>query len=524
MRDGMTVSAGQGGRFPVPQMRLGRSVFRELSHEHKTMFDVGDLVPYLVLEVIPGDTFKVNLDAFIRIFSPLQAPIMDNIRVDMDYFYVPTRLTWTSFEEFLGAHDAAGAQDTTFLFPVMANGYTVAEGDIGQYMGWPIGLQTTQVSVNACPMRAYGLIFNRWYRDQNVRDPLSVTIDDSAGAFGFATGAPLKSAKAPDYFTRALPYLQKGTASEVGLTGEANVWTDAPVGTSITVQVGSAPTFRQLELNGSSEVAPKTGGTSSDTNRLYASLTGVGIDINELREAAAIQRYLERDARSGTRITEKIRAHFGVDVPDYRVQDPEYLGGGHGYINVSPVANTSATATEDQGQLAGVGTGRLRAGFAKSFVEHGYIIGILRARGDVTYQQGLERMWSRSTVYDLLWPEFAHLGEQPVYNRELFIQNNSGDDGVFGYVPRYADYRYKKSLVTGKLASDATGSLDFWHLAEDFASVPSLNWTFLEDSTPMSRVQAVSSEPDFIIHGGFDVRLARALPVAPVPSLVSPRF
>lgn len=506
-------------QYRAPQMRLGRSQFN-LSHTHKTMFDASVLVPYLVLEVLPGDTYVVNLNAFVRIFSPLDAPIMDNIHVEIDYFYVPNRLVWTNWYAFLGAHDGAGAQDTDYTVPVMSNGTTVAAGDIANYMGIPIGLQTTLVPVNALPLRAYGLIWNKWYRDQNLQAELSLTLTDSAGV-GLGTSTPLKSAKRPDYFTTALPYLQKGDAQGIALDN-AFVKADLGTGGYPVVYSTTALEYRALGEDGAGTSQLLTG-SQSEAQALYVTLPD--ITINALREAAAIQRLLERDARAGTRPTELIRAHFGVEVPDYRVQRPEYLGGGHGYVHVSPVANTSDTANADQGELRGVGAGTLSGGFAKSFVEHGYVIGMLRARGDLTYQQGLERMWSRSTKLDFPWPELAHLGEQPIYNKELFISNSSAtDDAVFGYQERYAENRFKKSLVTGKLASDASGSLDYWHLSEDFASLPSLNATFIQDATPMSRITTVTTEPDFIIDGRFDVRRAAPLPVRPVPSLAPARF
>ena len=511
------------GQYQAPQMRLGRSVFTGLSHRHKTSFNVGELVPYCVLEVVPGDTFTIELNAFARIFSPLGAPVMDDIHLDIDFWYVPNRIVWSNWKYFLGEHDQAGAQDVTYQVPILASGQTIDDGfgaeRLARYMGIPWGLQTGSVDVQTLPFRCYALIHREHYRDQNVISEDTVPMGDGPDSLG--TFLMQKSAKKPDYFTTALPYLQKGTAQSIPLT-DVDIYTDVGAGSQPAVYSTAVPGYRLLDANAATVDISTS--TSSAASALYAPLSTLEISINALRESAAIQRMLERDARGGTRHPEKIRAHFGVDVPDYRVQRPEYLGGGKGYINISPVANTSSTATEDQGELAGIGTGQLRCKVYKSFVEFGHIIGILRARGEVTYQQGLERMWSRRDLYDFLWPELANLGEQPIYRRELFIQNGAGDDEVFGYQERYADYRFKKSLATGLFASDATGSLDFWHLAEDFASAPLLNQTFIEDQTPMSRITVQDSEDDFLIDGYFNVRVARALPVRPTPSLMPARY
>lgn len=513
-------------RYQAPEMRLGRSQF-DLSHNHKTTFDASVLVPYFVQEVVPGDTMTCKLTGLARIFSPLDAPVMDNISVELDYFFVPNRILWSHWDDMLGAHDAAGAQDTDYTVPILSSGYTVVSMSEANYMGVPIGLSTTSEDVSALPFRATIAIYNEWYRDQNLIDPLTLSTGDGpdnplAGVVGSAFAR--KSAKKHDYFTSALPYLQKGDAQVAALEGTAVVrFTD--VSTDIGVWADSVSGIRKLQADNTTN-PDEIQASGAAGQALYIDLEDVvgGVNVNVLREYSAIQRLLERDARGGTRLPELIRAHFGVDVPDYRVQRPEYLGGGRGYINVTPVANTSATATEDQGQLAGVGTGVLKASFAKSFVEHGWVIGILRARGDITYQQGLDRMWSRSTKYDFLWPELAQLGEQAILNKELWIEGDSTDDDVFGYQERYAEYRYKKSLVTGNLASDAPSSIDFWHLAEDFGSQPSLNQTFVEDATPMSRVTTVDSQPDFIIDGRFDFKVARALPVRPNPTLATARF
>lgn len=525
MRDMVRVPGGApGGTYQAPKMRLGRSQFNH-SHNHKTTFDAGRLIPYLCREVIPGDTMTCKLLSFVRIFSPLDAPIMDNIEIGIDFFFVPNRLVWDNWAAFLGEHDAAGAQDTDYTMPVLGvTAGAVESDDLASYFGIPIGLEPTVTDVNALPFRGYRKIYNEWYRDQNIIDEVTVPTDDGSDSLtesGWGSG-PLKSAKKPDYFTTALPYLQKGDPSSTALSGTLNVRLGNTGSGGIPgIYVDNLSQNRALDSDGALVDVSATG----EADNLYVDLAdGVGVTITALREAAAIQRLLEKDARAGTRHPEIIREHFGVDVPDYRIQRTEYLGGGRGFVNVTPVANTSDTVTYEQGQLAGVGAGRLTASFAKSFVEHGFVFGILRARAEVSYQQGLDRMWSRSTKFDLLWPELAQLGEQPIYNKELWIEGDSTDDDVFGYQERYADYRFSKSLVTGKFASDATGSLDFWHLSEDFAAQPTLSQAFIEDQSPMSRVVTVTTEPDFIIDGRFDLRIARALPVRPTPSLAPARF
>ena len=533
MRDMVQVRRPRVNQFlDEPNVRLGRSQF-DRSHGLKTTFDASELIPILVDEVLPGDTKTCKVEGFCRIFSPLDAPIMDNIELETFFFFVPNRLIWSSWEYFMGAHDDAGAQDTDYTIPTYQAGVTVSHVGSGQdkflaYMGLPNGLNTTNVDVNVLPCRAYYLIYNEWFRDQNLIDRTSEAKGDSDSVNYYIK----KTAKKHDYFTSALPYLQKGDAVTVGLSGEAPVLglgPDTHTDTSgpKTIYQSDGTSLVMANYFDNTDLYADSDGEATAYPNIYADLSSAtGVSINALRESVAIQRLLEKDARGGTRYVEMIKAHFGVTSPDYRLQRPEFLGGGKSYINVSPVANTSATATENQGQLKGIGSGSMSGhGFAKSFTEHGYVIGLVRARGDISYFQGLDKMWSRSTRYDFYLPELANLGEQAILNKEIFVSNSAAtDDAAFGYQERWAEYRFKRSLITGKFNPDVAGSLSFWHLAEDFSSLPSLNSTFIEDQTPMARVTTVDTEPDFLLDVWFNYKEARVMPVHSIPSLTSGRF
>ncbi len=424
MKDMVQVRRGGRQGYNAPDARIGRSQFNR-SHGLKTTFDASRLIPILVDEVLPGDTFTCRLNGFIRIFSPLDAPVMDNIELETLFFFVPTRLVWENWQFFQGEHNAAGAQDTDFTIPIMADGTTVDHDggagveDLMAFFGLPDGLQTTAVEVNALPFRCYNRIYNEWFRDQNLTDEIPIAINNGPDT---ASWYPVrKSAKKHDYFTSALPYLQKGDPITIPMGGNANVGTDAIVGADVTIE--RFPTGLFHELDSDSATVDVSATQSAESNKLYADLsTATGVSINAFRESLAIQRLLETDARGGTRYVESIKAHFGVTSPDFRLQRPEYLGGGKAMINISPVANTSATATEDQGELRGIGTGVISGhSWAKSFVEHGYVLGLVRARADITYFQGLDKLWSRSTRYDFYIPALANLGEQSILNKELFI-------------------------------------------------------------------------------------------------------
>lgn len=526
-RDMVQVRRSGGAGYEQPSVKIGRSQFNR-SHGVKTTFDASYLVPILIDEVLPGDTFTCSLNGYIRIFSPLDAPVMDNIELETSFFFVPTRLLWGRWEDFHGAHDAAGAQDTDYTIPILADGLTVDHDgggfnaeDLAAMLGIPDGLQTTQVPVNALPFRAYNLVYNDWYLDQNVGTRLLVEQGEGPDTNGWYKLR--RSAKKHDYFTSALPYLQKGDPVTVAIGTTARVAIDSAAGSAPLVWSTTDVGRRGMTADTPDVLMDTT--TAGATQQLYADLTdATGVSINALRQSVSIQRLLETDARGGTRYVEHIKAHFQVTSPDFRLQRPEYLGGGKSMINVSPVANTSSTATEDQGELRGVGTGVISGhGWAKSFVEHGYILGLVRARADITYFQGLDRMWSRSTRYDFYLPALANLGEQSILNKELFISNDSNDIATFGYQARWEEYRTKFSKITGVLNPDAAASLSFWHLAEDFASLPVLNETFIQDQTPMARVTTTDTAPDFLMDLWFNYKCARPIPVFAIPSLM-PRF
>ncbi len=531
MKDMVQVQRSRVTEYAGPDASISRSQFNR-SHGLKLSFNASYLIPILVDEVLPGDTFTCRLNGFARIFSPLDAPVMDNIELETFFFFCPTRLLWDNWEFFNGAHNAKGAQDTTYTIPRLADGITVnsdPSSGIGiaslmSYMGLPHGLTTAAIDINSLPFRMYNFVYNEWFRDQNVKD--EVGFETGNGPDATATLDLQRSNKKHDYFTSALPYLQKGTAIALAADVVGDPAGDNALGTPYffaadTTPAGGAALFAQ-----DSSVAPivEIAGSWTIGEDLHWQDPQLiaNVDINALRQSVAIQRLLERDARGGTRYVELIKSHFGVTSPDFRLQRPEYLGGGKAMINVSPVANTSATATEDQGELRGIGTGVISGhSWAKSFTEHGYILGLVRARGDITYFQGVERMWTRSTRYDFFIPALANLGEQSILNQELFVSNDANDILVFGYQERWAEYRTKQSRLCGNFNPDVSGSLSFWHVAEDFSSLPALNSTFINDQTPMSRVTTVDTEEDFLLDVWFDYKCARPIPVRSVPSLVA---
>ena len=539
----------------IPKAQISRSVF-DRSHGWKSTFDSGFLVPFLVDEVLPGDSYKVKFNFLARLSTPI-VPTMDNLFLDTFYFFVPYRLLWKHWEEFNGEQKYPGAS-TDYLVPQTTapadKGFPV--GSLEDYFGLPTGVKG--IKANELAARAYALIWNEWFRDENLQNPINLStyaeistasgLDDvGLGDAGF-TGSHklLRRGKRHDYFTSALPWPQKGPGVEIGLAGSAPISGSVPVNLyslqAYDPDLGNPP--RKAILSNIVGVSSQTGVyiPSGSQSALSGSSAGEGslsftgtadlsstsaATINSLRQAFQIQKLYERDARGGTRYTEILRSHFGVVSPDSRLQRPEYLGGSESPVIISPVVQNSATgatgAETPQGNLAAyalASSTSAKHGFTKSFVEHGIIIGLLNVRADLTYQQGIPRMFSRRTRFDFYWPVLAHLGEQAILNKEIYAQGTKADDDVFGYQERYAEYRYFPSMITGKLRSTDPQSLDVWHLSQKFDSLPTLSAQFIQDNPPVNRILAVQNEPQFIIDSYIEMKCARPMPVYGVPGLV----
>ena len=503
------------------KVAIARSTF-DRSHGLKTTFDAGKLIPILVDEALPGDTFNLTTTVFGRLATPIK-PIMDNIMLDVHYFSVPIRLVWNSWQKFNGEQEDPG-DSTDFLMPIVtSSGAGYGEDSIYDYMGIPT--KVGSLPVRADFFRAYNFIWNEWYRDENLQDSVLVRKTDSGDLN--TDFQILPRGKRKDYFTSALPFAQKadpvtiplGTVAPVEVISETGVpivgtWRDKNTGANQTTQTVEidASGFTITQPSGSNVYYDPTGTLQVD----LASATAA--TVNAWRQAFQIQVMFEKDARGGTRYTEVIRSHFGVISPDARLQRPEYLGGFTTRLNINPIGNTSDTATADQGDLAGIGTyGNSGKGFVKSFTEHELIFGFISARADLNYQQGINRMWSRSTRFDFYWPSLANLGEQAILNKELLYNNDANDDLVFGYQERYSEYKFKPSQVTSSFRSNHSASLDVWHLAQDFASLPSLNFTFIEENPPIDRIIATPGEPQFLLDVFHNYICARPMPTYAVP-------
>lgn len=553
----------------VPKVDVPRSKF-DRSCGYKTTFNSGYLVPFFVDEVLPGDTFSVNATIFSRLTTPI-VPIMDNIFLDTFFFYVPNRLIWENWQKFNGEQENPG-DSTDYLVPQVnapSGGFPV--GSLADYFGQPTSI--AGISLDALHFRAYNLIYNEWFRDENLQESLPVPKDDGPDDWttnytypgsklnDYDDGLLVRRGKRHDYFTSCLPWPQKGPGVELPLGTTAPILsynstvgsigpiagTDGgnaflPVSSSSHPErrylgtdnvLNNAGTYQTLNVHGGDN-APTDAvrwGTFSNGSvglnvipgTLYADLsTATAATINSLRQAFQLQKFYEKDARGGTRYTEILRAHFGVVSPDARLQRPEYLGGSSNRINIYPVQQNSSTdSTSPLGTLGAYGVcGSTGNGFTKSFVEHGVIIGLLNVRADLTYQQGIDKMFTRRNRVEFYWPSFAHLGEQAVLNKEIYATGTSSDDDVFGYQERYAEYRYKPSKITGKFRSNDPQSLQVWHLSQYFTEAPKLNSSFIQDNPPLRRVLAVQDEPEFLFDSYIQNICIRPMPTYSVPGLV----
>lgn len=571
----------RGHRFSdAPAMYMKRTKF-DRSHVYKTTFDSGKLIPVFVDEVLPGDTTRMSVNYFARLATPIK-PIMDNIYLDWFFFFVPNRLVWEHWQNFCFEQEDPD-DSTDYVIPTVTatgNSENAYIGSLWDYFGLPVNTSGNLSGISALPFRGVYLIWNEWFRDENLQKSVKIQKGDTnevlnstraseQPAWVFTTGTSIvpglacpPRGKRHDYFTSALPWTQKGPGVSVGLAGTASIVDPTPDSgyllhsnftdlAAVSAYGGDASSSGGRRITkGSNSISfnryssssdySVVGGFAGNTNTMVTvtaqpGSTYLGNDsyvdldtssiftINSLRTAFQMQKFYERLARGGSRYTEVLRSFFGVVSPDARLQRPEFLGSFTKMVNVNPIAQTSATDnTSPQGNLSAYGvTAAKFHGFTKSFVEHGYVFGFVCARADLTYQQGINKMWLRSTVYDFYWPTFAHLGEQAIELREIYAQGSEADTTVFGYQERYAEYRYKPSQITGKFRSSVVnGSLDKWHLSQFFNNTPTLNEEFIIENPPIERIIAVPSEPEFLLDIGFRYTTVRPMPMFGTPGLV----
>lgn len=561
------MSRNAESHFAVNPTRIDMSRSRfDRSSSYKTTFNVGQIIPFYVDEVLPGDTFSIDTSKVVRM-QTLLTPVMDDIFLDTYYFFVPNRLTWSHWKQFMGENtESAWIPSVEYEIPQLTapeGGWNI--GTIADYMGIPTGV--SGLSVNALPFRAYALIMNEWFRDENLSDPLNIPVTDATvqgvNTGTFVTdvakgGLPYTAAKYHDYFTSALPAPQKEQDVTIPVASavqypviplDKNVSFDSSgigmrlgdVETSNPV-IPSNGTYYPLNYGGGSGSGSPLGKTgfyigSLENNPQGSALAPLNLwavgdgtvqaaTINQLRLAFQIQKLYERDARGGTRYIEILKSHFGVTSPDARLQRPEYLGGNRIPININQVVQSSSTDASGtpQGNTAAYSlTSDNHSDFTKSFVEHGFLIGVMVARYRHTYQQGLERFWSRKDRFDYYFPVFANIGEQAIKNKEIYAQGTEKDDEVFGYQEAWADYRYRPNRVTGEMRSSAPQSLDVWHLGDDYESLPSLSDSWIrEDSKTVNRVLAVSDNVSAQLFCDIYVRnlCTRSMPLYSIPGLI----
>ena len=568
------MSRNENTRFALnpSNLDLSRSTFRR-NHSVKLSYNVGDIIPFYVDEVLPGDTFQLKTSMVSRM-QTLLTPMMDNLYIDTYFFFVPNRIVWQHWKELMGENtESAWIPTVEYSVPQITapvGGWNI--GTIADYFGIPTGIDN--LSVNALPFRAYALIMNEWFRDENLSDPLDIPVNDATvtgvNSGNYITdvakgGLPYKAAKYHDYFTSCLPSPQKGPDVTIPVAAATNI----PVRTlsdlvpnpgtnplsfvpytanlydgnnqnphDVTVSrfAGSDSGNYSGSFNADKINMPLYGVTSTYSdfgdpivpNNLWAVNDGAvsAATINQLRMAFQIQKLYEKDARGGTRYIEVIKSHFGVTSPDARLQRPEYLGGNRIPVNINQVVQSSGTQADGTplGDTAAFSvTTDVHGDFIKSFVEHGFILGLMVARYDHTYQQGLERFWSRKDRFDYYWPVFANIGEQAVLNKEIYATGQATDNEVFGYQEAWADYRYKPSRVCGEMRSKAQASLDVWHLADDYSSLPALSDSWIrEDKTNVDRVLAVTSSVSNQMFADIYVqcKATRPMPVYSIPGLI----